>query len=135
MSVDSFDTNVLVYACDKSDAKKRKIAQQVLESKDGVLPWQSACEFISATRKLAVRGFTVTDAWRHLGFLLESMPLVLPNRMVLDHARRLQVEQHWSYWDALSVAAALDAGVTRLYSEDLPGSTPPPGLDIINPFA
>lgn len=135
MSVDAFDTNVLVYACDKSDASKRQIAQQVLESRDGVMLWQSACEFISATRKLSEQGFTAADAWRHLGFLLDSMPLVHPNRRVLDHARRLHLEQQWSYWDALIVAACLDAGVTRLYSEDLPGRAPPEGLEIVNPFA
>ena len=33
------------------------------------------------------------------------------------------------------VAACLDAGVTRLYSEDLPARKPPPPLEIINPFA
>jgi len=32
-------------------------------------------------------------------------------------------------------AASLEAGVTRLCSEDLPGRTPPDGLEIINPFA
>jgi predicted nucleic acid-binding protein len=33
------------------------------------------------------------------------------------------------------VAACQEAGVARLYSEDLPGSTPPDGLEIVNPFA
>ncbi|MBK8268030.1 MAG: PIN domain-containing protein [Planctomycetes bacterium] len=135
MSVDAFDTNVLVYACNKSDAQKRQIAQQILESKDGVILWQTACEFISATRKLADQGFAATDAWRHLDFLLESMPLVVPNRMVLDEAQRLHLKLNLSYWDALIIAACLDAGVTRLYSEDLPGRAPPEGLEIINPFA
>lgn len=135
MSVDAFDTNILVYACDKSDSGKRQIAQSVLDTEKGVIPWQSACEFISASRKLAGQGFTSTDAWRHLRFLLESLPLALPRRAAMDQAQRLHLEQHWSYWDALLVAACLDAGVTRLYSEDLPGRAPPPGLEIVNPFA
>jgi predicted nucleic acid-binding protein len=33
------------------------------------------------------------------------------------------------------VGACLEAGVTRLYSEDLPGGRPPAPLEIINPFA
>lgn len=37
--------------------------------------------------------------------------------------------------DELYDAACLDAGVTRLYSEDLPGRPPPEGLEIVNPFA
>ena len=46
-----------------------------------------------------------------------------------------KLDQQWSYWDALLVAASMEAGVTRLYSEDLPGRQPPPGLEIVNPFA
>ena len=134
MSVEAFDTNVLVYACDKSDARKRQIAQRTLDTDEGVILWQTACEFIAATRKLADQGFAPPDAWRHLGFLLESMPLVLPNRSVLDRARVLHVEKQWSFWDALIVAAAVEAGANRLYSEDLPGGAPPEGLEIVNPF-
>jgi predicted nucleic acid-binding protein len=37
--------------------------------------------------------------------------------------------------DAPITAACLDAGVTRLYSEDLPGRKPPQPLEILNPFA
>lgn len=33
------------------------------------------------------------------------------------------------------VGVFLEAGVTRLYSEDLPSRRPPPPLEIINPFA
>jgi len=63
------------------------------------------------------------------------MPLRIPSAEMLGQARRLHVEQHWSNWDALLVAACIDAGVKRLYSEDLPGRSPPQGLEIINPFA
>jgi predicted nucleic acid-binding protein len=37
--------------------------------------------------------------------------------------------------DALIAAACIEAGVTRLYSEDLPGSQAPAGLEVVNPFA
>jgi predicted nucleic acid-binding protein len=47
----------------------------------------------------------------------------------------LHVEQQYSFWNAMLVAACLEAGVTRLYSEDLPGRRPPTPLEIINPFA
>jgi predicted nucleic acid-binding protein len=33
------------------------------------------------------------------------------------------------------VSACIEAGVSRLYSEDLPGRTKIEGLDIVNPFA
>ena len=59
---------------------------------------------------------------------------MLPASSVLDRARSLHVDHQWSFWDAMIVAACLEAGVTRLYSEDLPGRKPPEGLEIVNPF-
>jgi predicted nucleic acid-binding protein len=40
----------------------------------------------------------------------------------------------WSFWDAMIVSACLECGVTRLYSEDLPGSAVRGPLEIVNPF-
>lgn len=132
----AFDSNILIYACNKSDRRRQAIALDLLEtSADGILLWQAACEFVAASRKLAVHGFTSEDAWGYLSELLASLPLVLPNRNVMDRARVLHVEQQWSFWDAMIVASCLESGVTRLYSEDLPGRAPPGLLEIVNPFA
>ena len=43
-------------------------------------------------------------------------------------------DSRMSLWDALIVAACLEAGVTVLFSEDIPGRAVP-GLDFTNPFA
>ena len=40
-----------------------------------------------------------------------------------------------SSWDALLVASCLEAGVTRLYTEDFDDSLKAEGLEVINPFA
>ena len=40
-----------------------------------------------------------------------------------------------SSWDALLVAACLEVGVTRLYTEDFDDSVRAEGLEVINPFA
>ena len=37
-------------------------------------------------------------------------------------------------WDAMIVAACLECGVQRLYSEDLPGRVVRGPLEIVNPF-
>jgi len=99
-----------------------------------VILWQVAVEFVSAFRKVGGDD-GAQEAWQYLQEFLDLMPLVLPRRGVLDRARILHVERQWSFWDALIAAASLDAGVTRLYTEDLPGSPQPEGLEIINPFA
>jgi predicted nucleic acid-binding protein len=61
-------------------------------------------------------------------------PLVPPSPGALPVARKLHTEHQVSFWDAMLLAACIDAGVTTVYSEDLPGS-PLPNLRIVNPFA
>lgn len=120
--MNAFDTNVFVYACDNTDQRRQALALDTLESTpDAVLLWQVACEFIAASRKLEIHGFTVQEAWDNLGDWRVSFPLVIPSEGVLELARVLHIEQQWSFWDAMIVSTCLDAGVTRFYSEDVPG--------------
>jgi predicted nucleic acid-binding protein len=132
----ALDTNVLIYACDRSDpAKQARALDLISATKDGILLWQVVCEFVAAARKLAGQGFTPEHAWNRLDELATLFPIVLPAVGTLERARWLHLQQAWSFWDALIVAACLDAGVTRLYSEDLPGRSAPGGIEIVNPFA
>jgi predicted nucleic acid-binding protein len=63
----ALDTNVLIYACDRADSKRQQIAIDLIaNSRDGVLLWQVACEFVAASRKLNAQGFTALDAWSRL---------------------------------------------------------------------
>lgn len=132
----AFDTNILLYAADLRDPHKQSVAAQTLRSSpDGVLLWQVAAEFIASSRKLSVAYLTADDAWDLLAHYLDTFPLVLPTPNVLRHARLLHANQQWSFWDSMIVGACIEAGVTRLYSEDLPGSKAPSPLEIVNPFA
>jgi len=132
----ALDTNILIYACDSTDTRRQSAAIDLIaRTTDGVLLWQVACEFIAASRKLIAQGFSPAHAWHRLSELAAIFPLVLPTAGALERARELHTEHGWSFWDALIVAACIDCGVRRLYTEDLPGRSPPAGLEIINPFA
>lgn len=132
----ALDTNVLIYACDRSDSKRQQTAiDLVASSREGVLLWQVACEFIAASRKLSAHGFTAADAWSRLSEFLEVLRLVLPSPGVLQRAESLHVIHGVSFWDALILAACVEAGVETLYSEDLPGLPTVGGLQVVNPFA
>jgi predicted nucleic acid-binding protein len=132
----AFDTNVLIYCCDESDARRRAIALDLVsKTEDGVLLWQVAAEFIAAARKLSPQGFSAAAAWERLSEFMDLFPLVLPTSEALDRARLLHLEQQIAFWDAMLLAACLTGGVTRLYSEDLPGRARIGALDIVNPFA
>ena len=129
------DTTVLIYACDQSDPRRQKVALDLITNgQDGVLLWQVACEFLSASRKLGRQGFTSTHAWNRLGEFQDLLPLVLPSDGNLALAKELHLTRGASLWDALILAACVEAGVETFYSEDLPGFDDLDGVRIVNPF-
>jgi predicted nucleic acid-binding protein len=132
----ALDTNVLIYCCDRRDSRRQQIALDlVAATTNGILPWQVACEFIAASRKLDDQGFTPAQAWQRLAEFLALFPLIMPTAAVLDRARALHLQERWAFWDATLVSACIESGVTRLYSEDLPGRSKVESLEIVSPFA
>lgn len=126
--MNAVDTNILLYACDRSDMRKNAIAKRVVrQAEGGVLLWQVAVEFIAACRRLEYRGFTPEMAWARLRRFARAFRLVTPDRETLTRAQHFHLDQQWSFWDALIVAACMEAGVNRLYSEDLPAVRRPKG--------
>ena len=131
-----FDTNILVYTEDPADPFKQAIAralvQEVIEAGQFVMSTQVMLEFYRVvTRKQLL-------APAHATLLLQAWaenPVVGATPDLLLHAFTLQQSRGLSVWDALMVQAALEAGCTILYSEDLqPGARFGP-LSIVNPFA
>ena len=131
----ALDTNILIYACDKADAHRQQIALDLISNTtDAVILWQVACEFIAASRKLDRQGFTAADAWARLSEFLGVCSLVTPTgAAVLERAKSLHLTQHVSFWDAMILAACLDAGIGDLFSEDVPGEKIG-GVTVRNPF-
>ena len=131
----ALDTNILIYACDRSDPRKQQTAiDLVTNSTDVILLWQVACEFVAASRKLSSQGFTAADAWRRLAEFMGLLPLVLPTSGALRRAETLHVTHGVSFWDPLILAACVEAGVETLYSEDTPGLLKVGALRVVNPF-
>ena len=86
------DTNVLIYACDQADPRRQKVALDLItDGQDGVLLWQVACEFLSASRKLSKQGFTPTDAWNRLAEFRDLLPLIPPTDDNLARAKELHL--------------------------------------------
>lgn len=134
--MNAVDTNILVYVHDPRDKRKQAIAGQLVESLvDGVLLWQVACEFVAASRKLAAFDLTSERAWREVRRLRSLWTTKLPSWAVAEQAEELTSRYALSHWDGLLIAACLEGGVTRLYSEDFDNSALATGLEIINPFA
>ena len=134
--MNAIDTNVLVYAHDPANPAKQKCARELIENiTDPVLLWQVATEYLAVIHKLKNKGMAIDthDAFAKVRDLAGLWPLILPSAGLIDRCENLMSKYSLQYWDAMIVAACLDAGVETLYSEDInPGEMP--GLRFINPF-
>lgn len=78
------DTNILIYAHDRRDERKMRIAESVIASlDDGVLLWQVACEYFWASRKLEPQGYYYADALEDIADLQAGWEMALPTWVVL----------------------------------------------------
>jgi predicted nucleic acid-binding protein len=130
-----FDTNVLVYADDKAaPAKQRKALDLVAEHRrasSGVVSLQVLQEyFVTITRKLHV---DATVARRKVELLAE-FDVAAPDVVDVLAAIDLHRLHGFSFWDALIVRAAKQAGCSVLFSEDMQTAREVDGVRIVNPF-
>ena len=134
--MNAFDTNILLYAHDSRNPQKQATAVSLVQSQaHGVLLWQVACEYLSASRKLEAQGYSLRQAWLDIRDLRTVWSTILPTWNVLDRAEDLMGAFSLSFWDALILAACLENGVNRLYTEDFDAYPTVNGLEVINPFA
>ncbi len=132
------DTNVIVYAFDHTYPKKSKIAQRLIADgvadKQSVISYQVVQEFIN----VALRGFRVSIAKSDLeSFVLTvlfPMTAVTWAPSLTIQALRIQAAHHFTWYDSLIVAAALQGGCTVLHSEDLQHGQRVGALTFENPF-
>jgi predicted nucleic acid-binding protein len=130
-----FDTNVLVYADDKaSPAKHRRALELVAEHRragTGVVSMQVLQEyFVTVTRKLHVDARIA----RRKVELLAEFDVAAPELADILAAIDLHRLHGFSFWDALVLRAAKQAGCTVLLSEDLQEAREIDGVRIVNPF-
>jgi predicted nucleic acid-binding protein len=134
--MNAVDTNVLIYVRDDREPAKQATAYALIQSlTSAVLLWQVACEYIAASRKIVASGYNVDMAWQDIRKLQTVWVTKFPTLDVLMRAEELMRRRSLSSWDALLVAACLEAGVTRLYTEDFDDSLRAEGLEVVNPFA
>lgn len=126
------DTNVLIYALAENDPRSAK-AEELLEV-GGIISIQILNEFTSvARRKLSLSWEEIQEAIDAFLLLCSS---ALPITLELHEAARTIAEKHgYGIYDALVIAAALEANCSILYSEDLQhGQRINNHLSIRNPF-
>jgi predicted nucleic acid-binding protein len=132
----TLDTNILVYALDRQAGDKHGVASRIIDlavRADCCLTLQSISEFYAAvTRKRLVPIASARDQaldW------LDMFPTVSASAGAVRTALTTAAAGKASYWDALLVITATEAGCTAILTEDLADGTVLSGVRIINPFA
>ena len=133
---DFIDSNVLVYLFDETDLEKyhraRVLVNRLVDDKSGCISYQVVQETLNViTTKLGISHRRVVE------FMDETLaPLwqIDPSSELYLRALELRERYGFSFYDSLIVAAALEAGCTRLYTEDMQHGQQIHGLTIENPF-
>ena len=131
------DTNVLVYARDRTDEAKNRRALEWLallwEQRAGRLSWQVLQEYyVTMTRKLRPLRDPL-DVREDVTSLLtwQPIPIDLP---MLDAAWTIEDRFGLSWWDALIVSAAQAGACTHLLTEDLQDGQSFGDVTVVDPF-
>jgi predicted nucleic acid-binding protein len=138
MSGEFIDTNVFVYLFDETDDRKRNKAETIvrtaLETRNARISYQVVQETLNVvTRKLA-SPMTAEQAGKFLEQVLQPLWQIMPSPALCRRGLDIQGRYGFSFYDSLIVAAALESGATRLYSEDMQDGQKIEGLTIENPF-
>ncbi len=125
-----FDTNILVYA--QQVGTKAAIAQGLVDQ-GGTISAQVLNELANVLHNKLGR------SWLEIEALFDDIESVLTPPMPLtsktSHAAlELARDHNFAFYDALIIAAAIEAGCDTLYSEDLQHGRSIDGLKIVNPF-
>ncbi len=125
------DTNVLLYLI-STDARKAERCEALLRE-GAAIGVQVLNEFTNAARrKFALSWDEIDDVIGMIGMRCEVHDLTLA---VHEQARPLAQRFQLAWYDALIVSAALDAGSSVLYTEDMQhGLRVTPTLTLRNPF-
>lgn len=132
------DTNILVYLFDM-DAPEKKATVAGLFERAGasgslVLSTQVLQEFyVVVTRKLArpLSPEAAEQAVRDFA----TLPVQQVTSALILSAIRRSIQSRLSFWDALVVETAVDAGATVILTEDLQHGQVIDGVRVVNPFA
>jgi predicted nucleic acid-binding protein len=126
-----FDSSVLLYILSRTDPKSQVTVGLLQDG--GIISVQVLNEFANvANRKLHLDWERIEDILAEIREFLEP-PLTLT---VSIHELGLAIARRYKYriYDSLLIAAALEAGCTTLYSEDMQHGQTIGSLSIRNPF-
>lgn len=139
MSVETFlDTNLFIYQLEASDARKSTVADAVIregvETGNACISYQVVQECLNTILRKAEVPLDVTGARSYLDHVLTPLLRISASAHLYHRGLDIQDRYRYSFYDSLIIAAALEAGCTRLLTEDLQDGQKIETLAIENPF-
>ncbi len=138
MSAKTFlDTNIVVYAHDRSSGKKHKIAKEIVkklwQKRMGVLSTQVLQEFFYIITMKIEDPLELSKAKVAIEKLLQWQVVVNDGQHILQ-AIEIHNKYRYSFWDSLIIQAAISGHAEILLTEDLQSGQVIDSVKIINPF-
>jgi predicted nucleic acid-binding protein len=131
------DTNILIYAHDRSAGVKHERARELIEklwtNGQGVLSTQVLQEFCVNLRRKVARPLAVDEIRRLVNDYM-SWEIVLNSAEAVIQALDIEIRHKTSFWDALILQAAEQSGAAVLYSEDLAAGQSYGTVRVVNPL-
>lgn len=133
---DFVDSNILAYAHDDADARKKEVAQDIIRRAvlgEMVISTQTLAEFSATLLHKFSQQFSSDE-------IIAILDALAPIRLVIPDAGmvRRAVEAHKTYgihfYDGMIVAAAERGPCKRIWSEDLNAGQKYFGIAVENPF-
>lgn len=128
------DSNILIYSYSDLFPDKQNIARQLINKYNEVfISTQVLNEFISAfNKKLKADWYDIMNSFDEI---IGNFSILTNTPDIIKEACKIATKIHYSFYDSLIIAAALECGCNILYSEDMHhGQTIDSKLKIINPF-
>src|SRR6185437_8874658 len=131
------DTNILVYAHDRSTgvkhSKARKLVEALWESGDGVLSTQVLQELCVNLRRKTGNPLPIEEV-RLLLCDYAAWEVVTNTSESILETLDIEIRYKVSFWDASIIQAARQAGASILYSEDLATGQHYGSIRVVNPL-
>lgn len=139
MSADFLDSNIVLYTLDETNAEKRRIATDLVSRgiHDGsiCISYQVVQEVLNTLSRKFQPVASPAEKRQMLEDILLPLMRVMPSQALYSRAIDIQERYQYQFYDSLIIGAALEAGGSRLYSEDLQAGQRIQHLTIANPFA
>ncbi len=134
------DTNLLVYAMDRSEPAKQRVCNELFEEcwsqkRSFTVSVQNLSEFYTTTTKKITKPIPTRVAQKFVSLIVgfRNWKVLAPTAQTITAAIDLSIEHNVHYWDAVIAATMRENGVFSIYTEDGHFSRIP-WLTVANPF-